>query len=139
MNTFNYLGVLLDDQLTFTPYYNLDKRRIEYKIFILSKIRKYVNNMTALLIYKQAILPLVEYAELVLGSCTIGQRRELHTLQNKALRLSKRYYLSDRILIERLQEECTILRLEQRRLKQLLRLMYLHEENVKKRYVSLEL
>ena len=117
MNTFNYLGVLLDDQLTFTPYYNLVKRRIKYKIFILSKIRKYVNNMTALLIYKQAILPLVEYAEFLLGSCTIGQRRELQTLQNKALRLSKRYYLSDRILIERLlQEECKILRLEQRRL-----------------------
>ena len=27
VNVFNYLGVLLDDHLTFTPYYNLVKRR----------------------------------------------------------------------------------------------------------------
>ena len=134
MNTFNYLGVLLDDQLTFTPYYKLVKRRLENKIFVLSKIRKYISNMTALLIYKQAVLPFVEYAGFVLGSCNIGQRRALQTLQNNALRLCKRYYLLDRISIDRLHDECRILGLEQRRRKQLLRLMYLHskkEGNVK--------
>ena len=83
VNNFNYLGVLLDDQLTFTPYYKMVKRRVENKIFTLSKIRKYVDNRTALLIYKQAILPLFEYAGFVLESCRIGQRKELQKLQNK--------------------------------------------------------
>ena len=135
VNTFNYLGVTLDDQLTFTPYYNMVKRRMENKIFVLSKIRKYVDNKTALLIYKQAVLPLVEYAGFVLISCTIGQRYDLQVLQNNALRLCKRYRLLDRISIDRLHRECTILGLEQRRRKQLLRLMYLHskvEDNIKK-------
>ena len=96
VNTFNYLGVILDDQLTFTPYYNMVKRRMENKIFVLSKIRKYVDNKTALLIYKQAVLPLVEYAGFVLIFCTIGQRYDLQVLQNNALRLCKRYRLLDR-------------------------------------------
>ena len=135
VNMFNYLGVLLDDQMTFTPYYNLVKRRIENKIFVLSKIRKFVDSRTALLVYKQAILPLAEYAGFVLISCNIGQRHDLQTLQNNALRLCKRYHLLDRIQIEQLHDECTILGLEQRRRKQLLRLMYLHsknEDNIKK-------
>ena len=129
VHTFNYLGLLLDDKLTFTPYYNHVKRTVESKIFILSKIRKYVNNNTALLIYKQAVLPLVEYAGFVLYSCTIGQKKELQTLQNNALRMCKSYYLLDRISIVRLHEECKILGLEQRRRKQLLRLMFLHSKN----------
>ena len=135
VNTFNYLGVLLDDKLSFTPYYNLVKRRVGNKIFVLSKIRKFVDNMTALLIYKQAILPLLEYAGFILGSCNVGQRRELQILQNNALRLCKRYYLLDMIQIDRLHDECKLLGLEQRRRKQLLRLMYLHsrnESNIKK-------
>ena len=101
----------------------------------MSKIRKYVDNRTALLIYKQAILPIVEYAGFVLISRNIGQRRDLQTLQNNALRLCKRYYLVDRVPIDYLHGECTIIGLQQRRRKQLLRLMYLHskcEKNIKK-------
>ena len=135
VHNFNYLGVIIDDQIRFSAYYHLIKRRVEHKIFVLSKIRKYVNTKTAVLIYKQAILPLMEYAGFVLISCSIKQRRELQTLQNNALRVCKRYYLRDRIRIDNLHRECNILGLEQRRRKQLLRLMYLHskkEQNVKK-------
>ena len=128
VKTFNYLGVILDDQLTFNSYYNMIKRRMENKIFVMSKIRKYIDNKTALLIYKQAVLPLVEYAGFVLVSCTIGQRYDLQVLQNNALRLCKRYCLLDRVGIDRLHRECTIIGLEQRRRRQLLRLMYLHSK-----------
>ena len=134
VNTFNYLGVILDTQLTFTPYYNMVKRRMENKIFVLSKIRKYIDNKTALLVYKQAVLPLVEYAGFVLVSCTIGQQHDLQVLQNNALQLCKRYRLLDRVQIDWLHRECTIIGLEQRRRRQLLRLMYLHskvENNLK--------
>ena len=51
VSTFNYLGVLIDDQLTLSPYFSLVKRRMENKIFVLSKIRKYIDNRTSLLIY----------------------------------------------------------------------------------------
>ena len=88
-----------------------------------------VNTRTAILVYKQAILLLLEYAGFVLGSCSIGQRRELQKLQNNALRLCKKYYLLDMTRIDVLHNECRILGLEQRHRKQLLRLMYLHSRN----------
>ena len=97
VKNFNYLGVLLDDQLNFTSYYKFVERRLENKMFVLSKIRKYIDSNTSILIYKQAILPLVEYAGFVFISCSIGQRNELQTLQNNARRLCKRYYLRDRV------------------------------------------
>ena len=128
VHNFNYLGVLFDDRVCFTAYYRMVKRRVENKIFVLFKIRKYVDNATALLIYKQAVLPLLEYAGFVLVSCTIQQRRNLQTLQNNVLRLCKRYLLRDRVQIQDLHNECNIIGLEQRRRKQLLRLMYLHSK-----------
>ena len=86
---------------------------------MICKIRKYVDNRTALLIYKQAVLPIVEYA-FVLISCTIEQRYDLQILQNNALRMCNRYRLLGRIRTDRLHTECKILGLEQRRRKQLL-------------------
>ena len=110
--------------MNFTSYYEFVKRRLEDKNVVLSKIRKYIDSNTSILIYKQAILPLVEYAGFVLISCSIGQRHKVQTLQNNALRLCKRYYLRDRVRIDHLHNECNIIGLEQRRHRQLLRLMY---------------
>ena len=53
----HYLGVVIDEHLNFNAYYRDVKRKVENKIFVLSKVRKYVDNSTSLLIYKQAILP----------------------------------------------------------------------------------
>ena len=78
---------------------------------------------------------LQSYICVILVSCTIAQRYGLQVWQHNALRLCKRYRLLDRIAITRLHSECTILGLEQRRRKQLLRLMHMHskdEDNFKK-------
>ena len=60
----------------------------------------------------------------------IGQRHNLQVLQNNALRLCMRYRLLDRVQIDRLHFECKIIELEQRRRKQLLRLMYINSQNI---------
>ena len=126
VHNFNHLGVIIDDQTCFTAYYGIVKRRVESKIFVLSKLKRYVNNRTALLIYKQAILPLMEFAGFVLISCNVCHRRDLQTLQNNALRICKRVNLRDRVQIDYLHNECNIKGLEQQRKKQLLCLIYLH-------------
>ena len=48
VHTFNYLGTVIDDQLRFTSHYILVKRKIENKIFVLSKLRTYVDNKSGL-------------------------------------------------------------------------------------------
>ena len=45
VHTFNYLGVILDDQLCFNSYYHAVRSRVEHKIFVLLKIRKYIDSV----------------------------------------------------------------------------------------------
>ena len=59
VHTFNYLGVIIDDRLCFSSYNHAVKRKVENKIFVLSKIRKHLDTETAFLIYKQAIFALI--------------------------------------------------------------------------------
>ena len=58
---------------------------------------KIVDMDAALLIYKQAVLPYFDYGGFLLMSCNQGQKIDLQTLQNNALRICLRYRLADRV------------------------------------------
>ena len=85
-----------------------------------------------MLIYKQMILPLIDYAGFLLISCRLCDKSDLQVLQNDILRICDRSRVSDRISIEKLHNRYKVLSLEQRMRKQLLWLMYLvsKEDNV---------
>ena len=74
--------------------------------------------------YKQAILPFIDYAGFLLISCNIGSRRDLQVLQNNALCICLRYRMVDHVTIGQLHTEAHLQSLEQRRIFQLLNLMY---------------
>ena len=61
---------------------------------------------------------------LVLYYCGKGSKRDLQTLQNNALRICLRYRMVDRITIDQLHAEANLQSLEQRRILQLLKLLY---------------
>ena len=65
-------------------------RKVEQQVFILGKVCYLVVKKSAILIYKQTILPHLHldymYTGFVLVSCNIGQRNDLQILQNNALR-----------------------------------------------------
>ena len=75
------------------------------------------------------VLPVLDYAGFLLISCNLGERRELQLLQNDALRTCCLYNRADHVRIEDLHKNVHLLGLEQRRIKQLLRLMYLHSKD----------
>ena len=91
---------------------------------MLGKLRYLVDKKSAILIYKQTILPHLDYVGFTLLSCNVGDRRSLQTLQNNALRLCLHYRLADRIRIERLHTEARIQSIEQRCIFQLLKLLF---------------
>ena len=91
---------------------------------MLGKLRYLVDTKLALLIYKQTILPYLDYVGFVLLSCNIGDRRLLQTLQNNALRLCLHYHLVDSVRVERLHTEAKIQSVEQRCIFQLLKLLF---------------
>ena len=52
-----------------------------------------------LLVYKQLVLPFVDYAGFMLITCNKGCRRDLQILQNNALRICLRYRMVDHVTI----------------------------------------
>ena len=100
------------------------------RVKTLGKLRYFVDKKTALLIYKQAILPYFDYSGFMLTSCNQGQKKDLQRLQNNALRLCLRYNLVDRISERLLHYEGKLQSLDQRRKSQLLKMMYQQSKNV---------
>ena len=95
----------------------------KFKMFTFSKIRKFIDKSTANIIYKQTILPILDYGGFLLDSCTQKLRDDLQKLQNKALRIIHGFKLVNAPGIENLHNMSNIISLRQRREKQLLHLM----------------
>ena len=119
-----YLGCIIDNELTMIPQYKAVYRRVEQKVFMLGKLPYLVDKKSAILVYKQDILPYIDYGSFIILACNIGRRRDIQTLQNDALRLRMRYKLADHVSIERLHHEANLQSIEQRGHYQLLKLLY---------------
>ena len=84
---YNYLGVLLDECLNLSANFNKIFKKYSFKIFQLDKIKKYISVDTRILVYKQTILPLVEYVSYKLCLNTCHEVDKLQKLQNRCLRM----------------------------------------------------
>ena len=124
VKSYNYLGVILDSEMTLRPFFNHVKKIVYSKIFMLTKIRSYLTEFAAIMIYKHTILPYFEYAGFLLTACTKEDRKDLQICQNDALRVCTHIKLLDHVRIDDLHDRCKITSLEQRRCIQLLLLMY---------------
>ena len=111
--TYTYLGIKLDEQLTLETHANELIRKVSAKIYQLTKIRAFLTSKAAVLIYKNMILPILEYADIFLHSASQKIRKKLQTLQNKALRcaLHKNKYAGSADI----HKEARILKLKDRR------------------------
>ena len=58
VNSYVYLGIYLDAEMSLGLYAAHLYNRIQIKVFTLSKIRKFIDKNTASIIYKQTILPI---------------------------------------------------------------------------------
>ena len=58
-NTYTYLGIKLDEQLSLDTHANLLIKRVSDKIYQLTRIRSFITPKAALLIYKNMILPIL--------------------------------------------------------------------------------
>ena len=75
-NLYNYLGILLDRNMTLMPLLTRLKNIITSKIYSLVKIRDLITTKCALVIYKQTILPLFDYSGFIIISCNISDRTD---------------------------------------------------------------
>ena len=111
--------------MSLQPMLKQVKKSLTNKVYSLRKIRKYINDRAAISIYKQTILPIIDYSGFLLLSCSHEDRCDLQKIQNDVLRICYKSRLTDKVKISELHKKAHILSLEQRMIRQLLWLMYI--------------
>ena len=86
VHVYEYLGVLIDDKLNMEAHIDKMCTDVQKKYGILRKIRRYVSEETALLIYKVMIRPHFDYGDYIVDSGTQNRIDELDRIQDKIVR-----------------------------------------------------
>ena len=84
---YKYLGVYLDSTLNFNKHIDYVNKIITHKIFILSKIRRFIDKNTALHIFKSMIVPIIDYGNIIYAGGTETKLVKLKRSQNRGLRI----------------------------------------------------
>lgn len=87
VNTYCYLGVDFDQNLTMSGHLDKVIKKTKPLLYMLGKLRFYVDEETVVQIYKTYVLPVIESGIFVLDGYYKHQVSRLQKLQNKALRL----------------------------------------------------
>ena len=69
----NYLGVIVDDKLSFVEFVENKYNKLNICLYQRKRLRPYSDNAIANNIYKQTILPLMDYADFMIESSSLTQ------------------------------------------------------------------
>ena len=86
VDDYKYLGVKLDKHLNFSSNTNYIESKVISRISVLGKVRHILDSDTCLYLYKQLILPIIEYADYTYDGLTQYNAHTLQKLQNSAAR-----------------------------------------------------
>ena len=122
VTSYTYLGILLDNRLTYNLYVSKIISSVTAKLKQFRRMRGFLNTKAALAVYKGMLLPILEYGDIFLVGTSVTNRKRLQVLQNKGLRcaLSRDYDTS----IDDLHQEAKLLKLKFRREQHMLIYMY---------------
>ena len=85
VHSYNYLGVILDDALSFEKFMKEKCKRVNLQIYQLGKLRKFMDPHIANQIYKQTIVSLYDYADFLIESGPKMYIDRLLSLHEKAI------------------------------------------------------
>ena len=86
--TYKYLGIHLDQTLNFKYHLDTLLKLINHKLYMFSKIRKYLTVTSAITIYKTMILPYFDYGDVIYMSSNIPEKGKLDKNHIRGLRIS---------------------------------------------------
>ena len=124
VSSYNYLGVIFDSELAFTLHLRELHNKVQRKVFQLSKIRRFITIFAALQVYKQTIMPILDYCNFMIMSGNKSDYTGLQVLQNDALRICFGYPNGYTMSRDELHSEAKLTGVLQRADKQLLNYMY---------------
>ena len=87
VKTYKYLGIILDQSLSYNPQINETIKLTSHKVYQLSIIRKYLTKSAAITIYKSMILPYFDYGDLFLINANQQLLGKIQRIQNRGLKI----------------------------------------------------
>ena len=126
VNNYNYLGIKLDNKLSFELHANETRKIVAHTIYVLSKIRYYLTKMQSLIIYKSKMLPYYDYGDALYMGANQTSLLKLQRLQNRGLKICLK--VEARTNIRQLHRDSNVPFLEHRRVAHLLTLMHKGKE-----------
>ena len=85
--SYNYLGVSIDDNLNFDKFLREKYGKVHLRVYQLGRMRKYIESNTACLIYKQMILSLSDYADVMINCGPQSVVTRLENLHDRAIKI----------------------------------------------------
>ena len=86
-DTFKYLGVVLDDTLTFNDHVDYVRMKVSKILGMFSRIRPSLTLEAANRLYKAMVLPVLDYCDAVWHECGQGNSDKIERLQRRAARI----------------------------------------------------
>ena len=123
VTSYNYLGVTLYYQLNYNLHIKKLISSMLAKLKQFQRIWSFLTVKAAVMMYKNMLLPIIEYGDVFLSATSAINRKKLQTLQNKGLRCALCKGV-DGISSDDLHIEAGLLRLNYRREQHLLNFIY---------------
>ena len=86
VSVYKYLGITLDTGLNYNQHVNKTICTVTAKLKQFQRMRGFLSTKAALMVYKNMMLPVLEYGDVFLTAATLLNRKRLQILQNKGLR-----------------------------------------------------
>ena len=127
VSSYKYLGFILDEQLNFNKHITEMCNLVSHKLYLLSRIRKFLTTQACINIFKTMVLSVIEYGDIIYSGTSTGNLNKIDRLFYRGLRIC----MSNDIIYtkEELCSECSISILAKRR--DLHLLLYMHKQSGK--------
>ena len=86
--TYTYLGVILDPKLNYDKFIQQQTRNVNFRSYQLARLSKYLEMQILVLIYKTFILPIIEYADVLISNANVDSLQKLDRCQSKCLKIA---------------------------------------------------
>ena len=88
---YTYLGVDVDQNLCFENFLKSIIQKVNYKLYLFSKIRYVLTHSAAVLVYKQMVLPFFDYMDILIDSGSKKYIEKLQKLQFRGIKIIYQY------------------------------------------------
>ena len=128
VQSYTYLGVDVDSFLSFESFLKSSIKKVNYKLYLFSKIRYVLTFAAAILVYKQMVLPFFDYLAILIDSGPKKYIYKLQALQFRGIQIIYQYHINDSRIKNRdeayLHKELLLSYLVCRRRRHLLHMMF---------------